>query len=96
MTNTACASQLAKVAEEGSFSAAGRALRLSTSVVSHHVKALKRVMVSLFRRSTRALSLTGSRGAKIAGSCEAHGRGGRGRTRCHRRIIQRGSPLLSR
>ncbi len=49
----------AKVAEAGSFSAAGRALRLSTSVVSHHVKALEtRHGVSLFRRSTRALSLT--------------------------------------
>lgn len=49
----------AKVAEAGSFSAAGRALRLSTSVVSHHVKALEtRHGVSLLRRSTRALSLT--------------------------------------
>lgn len=49
----------ARVAEAGSFSAAGRALRLSTSVVSHHVKALEtRHGVSLFRRSTRALSLT--------------------------------------
>lgn len=49
----------AKVAEAGSFSAAGRALRLSTSVVSHHVKVLEtRHGVSLFRRSTRALSLT--------------------------------------
>lgn len=48
-----------KVAEEGSFSAAGRALRLSTSVVSHHVKVPQtRHGVSLFRRSTRALSLT--------------------------------------
>lgn len=49
----------ARVAEAGSFSAAGRALGLSTSVVSHHVKALEtRHGVSLFRRSTRALSLT--------------------------------------
>lgn len=49
----------AKVAEAGSFSAAGRALQLSTSVVSHHVKALEtRHGVSLFHRSTRALSLT--------------------------------------
>lgn len=49
----------AKVAEAGSFSAAGRALQLSTSVVSHHVKALEtRHAVSLFHRSTRALSLT--------------------------------------
>lgn len=50
----------AKVAEAGSFSAAGRALGLSTSVISHHVKALEtRHGVSLLRRSTRALSLTG-------------------------------------
>lgn len=49
----------AKVAEAGSFSAAARGLRLSTSVVSHHVKALEaRHGVSLLRRSTRALSLT--------------------------------------
>lgn len=49
----------AKVADAGSFSAAGRALRLSTSVVSHHVKALEtRHGVTLFHRSTRALSLT--------------------------------------
>ncbi|MGQ7843532.1 LysR family transcriptional regulator [Granulosicoccus sp. 3-233] len=49
----------AKVAEAGSFSAAGRSLRLSTSVVSHHVKALEtRHGVSLFHRSTRSLSLT--------------------------------------
>ncbi|WP_417415250.1 LysR family transcriptional regulator [Hoeflea sp.] len=49
----------AKVAEAGSFSAAGRALRLSTSVVSHHVKALEtRHGVTLLHRSTRALSLT--------------------------------------
>lgn len=50
----------ARVAEAGSFSAAGRALRLSTSVVSHHVKALEtRHGVTLLHRSTRALSLTG-------------------------------------
>ena len=49
----------AKVAEAGSFSAAGRALRLSTSVVSHHVKALEeRQGVTLLYRSTRSLSLT--------------------------------------
>lgn len=48
-----------KVVEAGSFSAAARALRLSTSVVSHHVKALEnRHGVSLLHRSTRALSLT--------------------------------------
>lgn len=50
----------ARVAEAGSFSAAGRALRLSTSVVSHHVKALEtRHGVTLLHRSTRAMSLTG-------------------------------------
>ncbi len=55
----------ARVAEAGSFSAAARTLRLSTSVVSHHVKALEsRHGVSLLRRSTRALSLT-SEGAKL-------------------------------
>ncbi len=49
----------AKVAEAGSFSAAARSLRLSTSVVSHHVKGLEdRHGVSLLHRSTRALSLT--------------------------------------
>lgn len=58
----------AKVAEAGSFSAAGRALQLSTSVVSHHVKALEtRHSVSLFHRSTRALSLTGE-GKKLLDS----------------------------
>ena len=42
-----------------------RALRLSTSVVSHHVKALEtRHGVTLFHRSTRALSLT-SDGQKL-------------------------------
>ena len=49
----------AKVAEEGSFSAASRSLGLSTSVVSHHVKMLEdRHGVAFLRRSTRALSLT--------------------------------------
>ena len=48
-----------KVAEAGSFSAASRALNLSTSVVSHHIRALEtRHGVVLLRRSTRALSLT--------------------------------------
>ena len=43
----------------GSFSAAGRRLRLSTSVVSHHVSKLEdRLGVPLFFRSTRSLSLT--------------------------------------
>jgi len=47
------------VNEAGSFSGAGRRLKLSTSVVSHHVSKLEaRVGVSLFFRSTRSLSLT--------------------------------------
>ena len=47
------------VANAGSFSAAARAMRLSTSVVSHHISNLeKRLGVSLFYRSTRSLSLT--------------------------------------
>lgn len=53
------------VHEAGSFSAAGRRLKLSTSVVSHHVSKLeKRLGVPLFFRSTRSLSLTGE-GQKI-------------------------------
>lgn len=60
----------AKVAEAGSFSAAARTLRLSTSVVSHHVKVLEsRHGVSLFRRSTRALSLT-NEGQKLLGAAK--------------------------
>ena len=47
------------VQDAGSFSAAGRRLKLSTSVVSHHVSKLEaKVGASLFFRSTRALSLT--------------------------------------
>lgn len=47
------------VAEEGSFSGAGRQLRLSTSVVSHHISKLEeRLGVPLFFRSTRSMSLT--------------------------------------
>ncbi|WP_168798038.1 LysR family transcriptional regulator [Pacificoceanicola onchidii] len=53
------------VTEAGSFSAAGRRLNLSTSVVSHHVSKLEsKLGVSLFFRSTRALTLT-SEGHKI-------------------------------
>ncbi|MFK7753023.1 MAG: LysR family transcriptional regulator [Sedimentitalea sp.] len=56
------------VAEAGSFSAAGRRLKLSTSVVSHHVSKLEaRLDVPLFFRSTRSLSLT-SEGRQILGS----------------------------
>lgn len=53
------------VHQAGSFSAAGRRLKLSTSVVSHHVSRLEeRLGVPLFFRSTRSLSLTGE-GARI-------------------------------
>lgn len=49
----------AAVHDAGSFSAAGRRLKLSTSVVSHHVSKLEaKVGASLFFRSTRSLSLT--------------------------------------
>lgn len=47
------------IADTGSLSAAGRRLKLSTSVVSHHLSRLEsRLGVSLFFRSTRAMSLT--------------------------------------
>ena len=47
------------VAQAGSFSEAGRRLRLSTSVISHHVSKLEaRLGVPLFFRSTRSISLT--------------------------------------
>ncbi len=47
------------VHEAGSFSGAGRRLKLSTSVVSHHVSKLEtRLGAALFFRSTRSLSLT--------------------------------------
>lgn len=47
------------VTEAGSFSGAGRSLKLSTSVVSHHISKLEEKLgISLFFRSTRALSLT--------------------------------------
>lgn len=50
----------ATVAETGSFSAAGRQLRLATSGISQHVTKLEdRLGVTLFYRSTRSLSLTG-------------------------------------
>ena len=49
----------AAVADTGGFTAAGRALKLSTSVVSHHVSRLEdRLGAALFFRSTRSLSLT--------------------------------------
>ena len=49
----------ATVAETGSFSAAGRRLRLATSGISQHVTKLEdRLGVTLLYRSTRSLSLT--------------------------------------
>ncbi|MCB4458396.1 LysR family transcriptional regulator [Leisingera sp. McT4-56] len=49
----------ATVAETGSFSAAGRRLRLATSGISQHVTKLEdRLGITLFYRSTRSLSLT--------------------------------------
>ena len=49
----------AAVAEAGSFSEAARRLKLSTSVVSHHVSRLEeRLGAALLYRSTRSLSLT--------------------------------------
>jgi DNA-binding transcriptional LysR family regulator len=49
----------ATVAETDGFTAAGRKLKLSTSVVSHHVSRLEeRLGTSLFFRSTRSISLT--------------------------------------
>ena len=49
----------AKTVDHGSFRAAARALRLSPSVVSHHVTQLEqRLGTALIYRSTRQLSLT--------------------------------------
>nr|WP_067290369.1 LysR family transcriptional regulator [Marinobacterium profundum] len=47
------------VADAGSLSAAGRRLKLSTSVISHHLSRLEAKMgMALFFRSTRSMSLT--------------------------------------
>lgn len=55
----------ATVAETGSFSAAAQKLRLSTSVVSHHISALEETLgITLLYRSTRAISLT-DKGLKL-------------------------------
>lgn len=49
----------AKVAATGSFSAAGRAMRLSQTMVTKHIAALEaRLGVKLLHRTTRRLSLT--------------------------------------
>ncbi|MEL6640449.1 MAG: LysR family transcriptional regulator [Pseudomonadota bacterium] len=53
------------VVDAGSFSAAARRLKLSTSVVSHHVSKLEtKLGTPLFVRSTRSLALTGE-GSRI-------------------------------
>jgi DNA-binding transcriptional LysR family regulator len=47
------------IAEAGSLSAAGRRLKLSTSVVSHHLSRLEaKLGITLFFRSTRSMSLS--------------------------------------
>jgi DNA-binding transcriptional LysR family regulator len=49
----------AKVASSGSFSAAGRAMGMSQSMVTKHIVALEaRLGIKLFHRSTRRLSIT--------------------------------------
>jgi DNA-binding transcriptional LysR family regulator len=49
----------AKVASSGSFSAAGRAMGMSQSMVTKHIAALEaRLGIKLFHRSTRRLSIT--------------------------------------
>src|SRR5271154_816201 len=49
----------AKIAAAGSFSAAGRALGLSQTMVTKHMAALEaRLGIRLFHRTTRRLSLT--------------------------------------
>ena len=61
----------AKVVEVGSFRSAANALKLSPSVVSHHVAQLeKRLGIALLYRSTRRLSLT-HEGEKLFMSAEA-------------------------
>ena len=60
----------AKTVEHGSFRKAAKALRLSPSVVSHHISLLERQLdVALIYRSTRKLSLT-SEGEKLLASAQ--------------------------
>ncbi len=55
------------IADAGSLSAAGRRLKLSTSVVSHHLSRLEaKLGVTLFFRSTRSMSLTPEGHAALA------------------------------
>lgn len=61
----------AAVVEQGSMSAAGRLLSLSTSAVSQQVRALEQQSgVTLLHRSTRKLSATDA-GARFAEHCQA-------------------------
>lgn len=60
-----------KVAEQGSFAAAGRALQMSPSAVSKSVLRLEdRLGVRLFQRTTRSLALTED-GRTFLGRCSA-------------------------
>lgn len=60
-----------KVADEGSFAAAARALRISPSAVSKSVQRLEeRLGVRLFQRTTRSLALTED-GATFLARCSA-------------------------
>lgn len=62
---------LATVVEHGSFAAAARQLKTSTSAVSQQVRALERDMgVTLLHRSTRKLSLTPA-GERFHAGCAA-------------------------
>ena len=61
----------AKTVDHGSFRAAAQALRLSPSVVSHHITQLENHLgVALLYRSTRRLSLTRD-GERLIGSARA-------------------------
>src|ERR1700741_2504308 len=62
---------LASVVKHGSFAAAARQLRTSTSAVSQQVRALEKDMgVTLLHRSTRKLSLTPA-GERFHAGCAA-------------------------
>ena len=61
----------AAVVEQGSMSAAGRRLGMSTSAVSQHLRALEQSYgVTLLHRSTRKLTLTDA-GQRFARHCQA-------------------------
>jgi len=61
----------AEVVRAGSLTAAARRLRISTSAVSQHLRALEQAHgVTLLHRSTRKLSLTDA-GGRFAEHCEA-------------------------